>query len=282
MNINLCTDAPKHNFALMKISSLHKVLFGDKVFLNGVGCFDMTYGSWLFKNSQKVPCDVEGGPGIDPTIRLTNFDQMRPDYSLFGLDYSLGYTWSWCPRKCPFCIVPKQNNPKIHSSIWNFHDSRFKKICLLNNNTFSDPRWKETFEEIWEANLTVFDENGYDLRLLDDEKAEALHKTKFLHRIHYAWDLMKDEKKIIEGLEILKRNNVIRQKDVVYVLIGFNTIEEEDLYRISKIHEFGLSVYPMPYIKNAYTRAMRDFVRLYYWRSYNDFNEAWKDCKRRV
>ena len=69
MNINLVTDAKRHNLALMKISAFHKAI-GNQVFLNGVGCFDQTIGSWLFDFSEKVPCDLEGGPGIDPTIRL--------------------------------------------------------------------------------------------------------------------------------------------------------------------------------------------------------------------
>lgn len=200
MNINLVTDAPKHNLALMKISAHHKLL-GDKTWLNGVGSFDLTYGSWLFDHSEKSPCDIEGGPGIDPTKRLLNkFNYQVPDYTLFGLDYALGYTWSWCPRKCPFCVVSKQNNPKEHNSIWDFMLARHKKICLLNNNTFSDRRWKETFEEIWEAGLTVIDENGYDLRLLTDERADALKRTKFQGYIHFAWDQLKDESEILRGL----------------------------------------------------------------------------------
>ena len=220
MNINLCTDAPKHNLALMKISAWHKAN-GDHVWLNGVGCFDLTYGSWLYTFSDKAPCNIEGGPGIDISAKLDDvffpcsimhrygnaprIDTMKPDYSLYGLDYSLGYTWTWCPRKCPFCIVPKQHNPKTHHSIWDFHDPKFSKICLMNNNTFSDPKWEETFEEIWEANLSVIDENGYDLRLLDDEKANALHKTKWETPLHFAWDNMEDETQVTTGLKLLEK-----------------------------------------------------------------------------
>jgi len=83
----------------MKISAFHKAI-GNNVFLNGVGCFDQTIGSWLFDFSEKVPCDLEGGPGIDPTIRTPGyFFNVKPDYTLFDLDYSLGYTWAWCPYK---------------------------------------------------------------------------------------------------------------------------------------------------------------------------------------
>jgi len=84
VNINLVSDAKRHNLALMKISAYHKML-DDKIFLNGVGCFDLTIGSWLFDFSEKLPCDLEGGPGIDPTIRLTDYDQIKPDYSLYSI-----------------------------------------------------------------------------------------------------------------------------------------------------------------------------------------------------
>ena len=273
MKINLRTDAKFHNLALMKISTAHKQV-GDKVFLNGVGIADITYGSWLFSKSEKHPCDIEGGPAIDPAIKLNGFEEYKPDYSLFPVDYSLGFTWSYCPRKCPFCIVPKQNNPKEHHSIWDFHDSKFKKICLLNNNTFSDPQWKETFEEIWDAKLIVRDENGYDLRLIDEEKAEALKKTKFEKYIHYAWDLMENEKGILKGLKLAPRG-------LVYVLIGFNTTQEEDIYRCQKIHDLGHDPYVMPYNGgNKQLKAFKRFIDNRMYRKYKTINEAWKQYQK--
>jgi len=277
VNINLCTDAKKHNLALMKISQWHKSQ-GDKVWLNGVGCFDKTYGSWLFDFSQKSPCDEEGGPGFDPTIRLERFDDVRPDYDLYGLDFSLGYTWAGCLRECPFCIVPKQCNPREHKSIWTFHDSRFKKICLLNNNTFSDPQWRETFEEIWDADLTVIDENGYDLRLIDEEKAEALHETKWATPLHFAWDLMEDEAEIVRGLKLLTKYHLRTTSNGVYVLIGYNTTREEDIHRCQIISDYGLTPYPMPYKRRG--MDFKRFINLHYYRQADSIKEAWKDYKR--
>lgn len=279
MNINLITDAPKHNLALMQISAWFKAS-GHRTWLNGVGCFDVTYGSWLFTDSPKKPCDIEGGPGIDPSQRLFNVP-IRPDYDLYGLDYSLGYTWSWCPRKCPFCVVPKQDNAKTHNSIWDFHSSQFKKICLLNNNTFSDPQWEETFKEIWDADLFVIDENGYDLRFLDDEKADALHKTKWATPLHFAWDQMKDEAKIKKGLALLTKYHLRSTSNGVYVLIGFDTTEEEDLHRCQVIDDYGLTPYPMPFVKNDYTRRFKRFINLHYYRKHKTIKEAWQDYKRK-
>ena len=111
MNINLLSDAPRHNLALMKISTYWKKR-GDTVYLNCVGSFDETIGSWLFTHSEKHITDSEGGPGVNPWKKLPyRYEKQKPDYDLFNVDFSLGYTWSYCPRKCPFCIVPKQNNP---------------------------------------------------------------------------------------------------------------------------------------------------------------------------
>jgi len=290
MKINLISDCKYHNLALMKLSTFHKHN-DDQVYLNGVGQFDMTIGSWLFTWSQKHPCDFEGGPGIDPTLRLGAYDNLKPDYDLFPVDYSLGYTWEYCPRKCPFCVVPKMNPPKKHHSIWDFHNPKFKKICLLNNNTFSDPQWRETFEEIWDADLTVRDENGYDLRLIDEEKAEALKKTKFDGYIHYAWDLMENEKQVLRGLKLAP-------KGIVYVLVGFDEnnpdiirpLHEEDFYRCQKIHDMGFDPYVMPY--NRGTSQLRNFKRFIDTRMYRKHKptpenkgeavkEAWKDYTRK-
>lgn len=278
MQINLVTDAKYHNLALMKMATFYKML-DNRVYLNGVGQFDHTIGSWLFTWSEKSPCDIEGGPGINVKTKLPDHIQrLRPDYDLFPIDFSLGYTWSYCPRKCPFCIVPQQNNPKEHHSIWDFHDSRFKKICLLNNNTFSDPQWKETFEEIWDADLTVRDENGYDIRLLNDEKAAALKKTKFKNnRIYFAWDRMEDERKIIAGFEILKRFKLARHDTMIYVLVGFDTTDEEDFHRLQKIHDFGMSPYVMPFIKNdRHLYALKRFIDQRAYRQYSTIKEAWE------
>jgi len=272
MNINLRTDAPRHNLALMKISSYHKAL-GDRVFLNGAGEFGITYGSWLFDFSPKYFCDVEGGPGIDASIRLDEaIEFLRPDYDLFGLDFSLGYTWRYCPRNCEFCIVPEQKNKRDHKSIWDFHDPRFKKICLLNNNTFSDPLWYATFEEIWEQDLVVIDENGYDLRLMTDDKAHALKCTSFEGYIHYAWDQMCDEAAILRGL-------AVAPKGIVYVLVGFDTTPEEDLHRLQKIHDAGHDPYVMPYGKTKYGRALKRFVDSRMYRKFKSMGDAWGEWK---
>jgi hypothetical protein len=168
---------------------------------------------------------------------------------------------------------------KAHHSIWDFHSPNIKKICLLNNNTFADPKWKETFEEIWDANLTVVDENGYDLRFVDEEKAYALKQIKWdnCHDPHFAWDRMQEEKHILRGFDAINRAGLSLKS--IYVLIGYDTTIEEDIYRCQKIHDLGHDPFPMIYKE---TPTLRDFRRMIYLRNYRkdgNIEKSWKEYK---
>jgi len=279
MKVNLLTDAPRHNLALMKVSAHHKAQ-GDTVILNQpLEPCDLSYASWLF--TQKYPAMMSGGPAVDPSRHLLReIDGVKPDYELFGMSHSLGSTWDYCFRCCEFCVVPQQKNDKVHRSIWTFHDARFVTIELLNNNTFCDPRWRETFEEIWDADLTVIDGNGYDLRLLDDQKAACLKDTKFAGYIHFAWDRMRDEAEVVRGLEVARH---FKLRAIVYVLTGFESTIDEDIYRCQRIHDLGFDPYVMIYngSRRRQLRQLRWMInRGRYYRGYPTIRDAWLDYDR--
>jgi len=275
MKISLLTDASRHNLALMKLATWHKAN-GDNVILNApIFQADYTYASILFeKNKNLFIADEYGGAAFDNSKLLPEIEKLKPDYDLFGLNYSLGYTYRLCSNDCFFCKVPKFNHPDTdHHSIWEFHDLKFDTICLLNNNTFQDPRWKETFEEIWDEDLKVIDENGYDLRLLNDEKVAALKKTKFTSKLHFAWDRMQDEHLIVEGLKLLRKYKISGSR--IYVLIGYNTTQEEDIYRCQKIIDYKQDPYIMPFKQTKQLKRFKRFIDTFMWRKYKTIKEAW-------
>lgn len=282
MKISLLTDAPKHNLALIKLSAWHKA-GGDTVTLNmPIVPADYTYASVLFGiNKKRFNADEYGGPAFAGSKLTIDVESVVPDYSLYGGDFSIGYTYRPCSSDCAFCVVPKMDHPDTnHHSIWEFHNHKFKKICLLNNNTFQDPMWRETFAEIHDAGLSVIDENGYDLRIIEDEHADALHRTKWETPLHFAWDRMVDEPLIVRGLKTLERHGLRSTSNGVYVLIGYNTTETEDLYRCQVINDHGLTPYPMPYKLTDYTRRFKRFVNLHYYRKYGTIEQAWNDYNR--
>ena len=276
MRILLLTDAPKHNLALMKISSYHKNK-GDEVKLNmPLWPADYTYASYIFENSARFKADKIGGIAVDPKITLPEeIEKCKPDYSLFNLNHSLGYTFRDCYRKCEFCKVPQLPKDGVHHSIWEFHDPRFDTIELLNNNTFFDPDWEETFKEIYKAKLKVID-HGNDLRLLDEHKAWWIKRLKWKNQPKFAWDRMKDERKIIEGLKLLRKFKI---RAMIYVLMGFDTTFEEDLYRCERINSMGFDPFPMLYKPTKQLRAFRRMIYLRYYRRYKTIGEAWKNYK---
>lgn len=247
----LIPDSKRPNHAAMKISAYHKAR-GDEVMLGfPLMPADKTYASIIFDWTQKPIADIYGGPGISPQIRLPEeIEACRVDYDLYPeMDYSLGYTYRACHRGCDFCKVPEMGEPTDHRSIWSFHEPKFKKISLLNNNTFEDPKWRETFEEIWDAKLKVIDQGGYDARLMTEERAEALAKTKWASLIHTAWDRMEDGEAVLEGIKMLIRAGVRPIIISCYVLVGFNTTEEQDIYRMRQLRRLGVLPFAMPYNK---------------------------------
>lgn len=233
MKIGILTpDSKRPNLAAMKISAFHKSI-GDDVTLNfPLEKADFTYASVLFNWTPDPFTDLVGGSKY-PDIKLDpEIDQMKPDYGLYpSIDYSLGFTYKACPRTCDFCIVPKQRNDDKHYSIWDFHDSRFKKICLLNNNTLADPYWRDTFEEIIDAGLQVIDQNGYDARYITEEVADYISRIRFEGALHIAWDYPEHEIEILRGICNLKKaipSLFSSHRVMCYVLIG-HTIEMKTL-----------------------------------------------------
>ena len=280
MKVSLLTDAPKHNLALMKLSTYHKKQ-GDEVQLNmPLWKADYTYASYIFDNGLYSGGLGEiGGIGADPKKVLPIYvEEVRPDYSLFNMDHSLGYTFRACYRECPFCKVSKLPMDREHHSIWEFHDKRFNTIELLNNNTFFDHYWEHTFFEIYMAKLKIID-NGMDLRLLDDHKVWWIKRLRWANQPKFAWDLMKDEAKIIEGLKLLQKYKI---NAMIYVLMGFDSNFEQDLYRCEIINSMGFDPFPMLYKPTKQLRRFRRMIYLRYYRKYKTIGEAWEDYKRNV
>jgi len=268
MKISLLTDAPKHNLALMKISAYHKKR-GDEVILDEpLMKADKTYASILFDwNKSKFVADEYGGIQFPRNILGKEMEYIRPDYDLYDLDYSLGFTFRPCYRRCDFCLVKTLVHPDTrHHSIYEFHDKRFKKIELLNNNTFLDPKWKETFEEIWKEGLIV-KEHGLDIRLMDEEKADAIKKTKFDGRLHFAWDRLKDEKLITRGLNFIKQYKIEAR---FYVLSGYDTTWEQDLYRCQVLINYNQVPYIMPYNDSTMVTQVKNYINSLDWWHYKD------------
>ena len=247
-------DSKMPNLALMKLGRYHQKR-GDNIRLayGKVPIWgDRQYISVMFAWSKGLLPDwgIKGGPGFDPKVELPPaVEKLRPFYGLYPENkISWGYTFRGCPRGCSFCLVPKMpmGSDFSHRSIWSFATKRKKEICLLNNNTFFDLQWPDTFREIYEANLTIMDLNGYDIRLMDRRKAEWLARLKWSKGVHFAYDNISSKDKVIAGLKCLEKHGTLHGVRF-YCLTGYDETFEQELERINLLRSFGVSVFALQY-----------------------------------
>ena len=266
MKIGLLNLEPQiNNTALMKISDYHKKQ-GDTVemyidfFRNH---YDKIYCSSLFDFTPKhqVPENaVCGGTGFDIKKKLPkDIDDCDLDYSIFP-DCKSSYVWfsRGCIRNCPFCIVRKKEGyiKQVKPSNLNPNGNL---IEIMDNNFFANPEWKnsEKYLDKWQQSINF--NSGIDVRIFEPEQALFINKYK-IKRVHTAWDNPKIDL-IPQFKELIKY--IKPYKIMTYVLIGFDSTEEEDLMRVTKLWELKIDPFVMPYNKkDKYQKRFARWVNM--------------------
>lgn len=248
--------------------------------------YDRVYASKIFDFSSSemiTPDMIVGGTGIDLKIELPEeMMEASPDYGLYNYPHSIGFAMRGCRFRCKFCVVPeKEGGARPNHSIgkiWTNRSSDF--MVLLDNDFFGNPAWKDRIEEIRGFNLQVNFLQGLNIRLITEEQAHALASVRFRDnankssRCSFAWDRIRDEKWIRRGIERLRNAGIKPWQMQFYVLIGYDTTEEQDLHRVMMLKGLGCDPFVMPYDKADYYQ--RRFTRWVNHRAV--FNTvAWKD-----
>ncbi|HUM43320.1 MAG TPA: hypothetical protein PKI14_10260 [Fervidobacterium sp.] len=287
-------DGKIPNLALMKLSTYHKAR-GDEVYFGSIPSnVDKVYCSVLFPwnrdkalHLRRIYPNIEfGGTGYDIEKKLPpEVDALTPDYDLYSTEeiYSricrgigtkaaklkkaetirnmgIGFTTRGCVRNCAFCVVPKKEGKlRQASEIRDIVRPGSNVITLLDNNLTADPYCLDKLAEIRDRGLTVDINQGIDVRLITEEKAKALSEVKHLSSLRYAWDLMEHEDAVMQGIEILSKY-VKKWRQMCFILVGFNTTFEQDMYRFRKLTEIGVDPFVMIYNKQG-TVQLRHFAR---------------------
>ncbi len=246
-------DVDGHNFpniALMKISAYHKSI-GNYVEWANIGNYDKTYLSKVFTFTPdwigglgSYGEVIRGGTGYDIELKLQpEIDKMNPDYSIYpNIDYSIQFFSRGCIRNCPFCLVrQKEGNIKAVEPM--ALNPIGKRIEVLDNNFFANPEWKTAVDFLlkWNQKINL---HGVDVRIMNEEQAFWLNKLKIDGSIHIAWDFATDN--ILENIKDMLKY-IKAYKIICYVLIGFNTDIEQDLYRVRKLKELKIRPFVQPY-----------------------------------
>lgn len=265
------------NLVLMKLSAWHKskgdtVEWHDPLF---GGHYDRCYMSKVFSFSENYPYCIDadeiirGGSGycihmVDgkevydrkKDINLPyEIEHIMPDYSLYGItDTAYGYLSRGCPRKCDFCIIKdKPSDGTCSRKVADLTEwwGGQKNISLYDPNTLACVEWRDILQQLADSNAYVDFNQGVDIRLMTEEKAEMLSKIK-IKQIHFAFDRYQDWDIVAPRLKIYADRIGYKQcrfKVQVYVLCNYDTTMEQNLERIYYIRNLGMSPYVMLYDK---------------------------------
>jgi hypothetical protein len=239
------------NLACMKISGYHKDA-GDDVELvtcyDNMGFYNHIYLSKVFTDTPvpdtvlSLPNISCGGTGFyyDTAPRLPDeIEHHMPDYHLYDAwveeqirkgmkpsefsyytDYSIGFLTRGCFRKCQFCVNRNYDRVHQHSPLAEFYDPARKKICLLDDNFFGHPAWKEMLKELKATGRPFQFKQGLDERLLTDEKCRELFGSRYDGDYIFAFDNIADAALIEEKLKLIRQHTNAIPK--FYCFTGFD------------------------------------------------------------
>ena len=217
-------------------------------------------GQWHDIGDQDIFCY---GNTVYREALPSNIEHCYPDYSLYAnltKDTAYGFLTRGCPNNCGFCIV-SQKEGRCSCKVADLPQwwAGQKNIVLCDPNLLACRDHMDLLHQLEDSKAWVDVNQGFDARLLTPENIAAIKRIK-IKDIHFAWDQMKNSKRIIRGLNTWKRygkKDSHGQWGTVYVLTNFDTTMAENLFRIYKLDKMGFRPYVMVYDKPNAPREVR-------------------------
>ena len=136
-------------------------------------------------------------------------EHTMPDYHLY--DTYIGHQIAQGARINAFkdyydaSIGRMTKDGAFHAHVKEFLDPSRKRIYLLDDNVFAYKGWQDIFLELVETKKPFQFRQGLDIRLLTDEKAAVLTKTRYYGPYTFSFDRLEDRQAVADGLALLRR-----------------------------------------------------------------------------
>lgn len=198
------------------------------------------YDSWIQGEVDKARANAEASG------KEFNEKRYRGQFKEYT-DYCIGFLTRGCFRKCKFCVNQKFDHVFEHSPLDEFYYDGCKKICLLDDNFFGCPRWKELLMELQAKKKPFKFKQGLDERLLTEEKCEMLFASNYDGDYTFAFDKIEDYDLIHKKLKMIRKYN--SSKNIkFYVLTGFESTDHVDIENTFKRIALLLRYECLPYL----------------------------------
>ncbi len=289
------------NYALMKISTFYKnkgyevewfnPLYSEqyeKVFFSKVFTFSDVCDEYDYVDKDKL---IVGGTGVNANIKLYDeIDKCFPDYTIYDVDYAVGFLTRGCNNHCKWCIVPTKEG-KVHKyqDINKLLRVDANKILLLDNNILQYSNHLEVLESLTKVNCKIDFNQGIDIRMINKENVKVLAKINWIKYIRFSCDDLSQIEYFSKNLKLLKECAIAESKIFIYLLVQDVSDAEErvDFFR----ENFNkVTIYAQPYrdFKNkvVITEEQKEFSWRYIykglWRkeSYREYLEKRKNYGR--
>lgn len=228
----------------------HAEVYEDGQWLDNGDAASCNYGNVVYW--ERLPGEIEKTyPAYDLYPHLTE-------------NTAYGFLTRGCPNSCGFCMV-SQKEGRCSLKVadlpqwWDGQDN----IVLMDPNLLACREHMDLLRQLEESHAQVDVNQGFDVRLLTPENIAAIRRIR-IKNIRFAWDLMKNSKRIVKGLNLWKQYG---KKDkhgswgTVYVLVNFDTTMAENLFRIYKLREMEFDPYVMVFDKPNAPREIRMLQR---------------------
>jgi len=276
-------DSKIPNLALMKISAYFKKKGYQTEFYSPIfhHKYHLIYVSKIFKyphnNDVYISKDmIKGGQGINIHYKLSpKIDHIYPDYSLYDMNYAMGYITKGCIRNCGFCIVPEMEGLTYKFAELNEFRMNQENVMLLDNNILSYKYHIKELKKLLDSGVKIDFNQGLDIRLITKRNAQILSKIprwKGL-RLRFAFDDIHLKNIIEKKLDILNEVGLSNSSLQFYMLIGFNTDHQDNMMRLNFLKNKGIAVFVMSFNKmDPYQKNFMRWVNRYFYK-YQDFQK---------
>lgn len=296
-------------FTFTKEPEFLNYIDSGRIFRGGTGYYAEEEDAALFnqlRNEDMIRLEK------DPLLPGFNMVHQMPDYTLYDdfirteiqkgknpkrfkdyLYYSIGFLTRGCVRRCPFCVNKNISHVYNYSELTDFVDTDRPMIYLWDDNFLASKNWKELLRELQDTGKPFQFRQGLDIRLLNEEKAEILAKSRYHGDFIFAFDKIEDKDLIKKKLTIWKKHS--KKTTKLYLFCGYEVMDDNSLYidiinlfkRIEVLMTYGCLGYVMRHedhknhpLGNIYTQIARwcnqpQFYKKMSFKEFVDRNQYW-------